>query len=94
MREALRNALREASREALREALMEALREALREALVIRRLLLKHLDVSYRLYRSWLTAKLLWQSNQVVNNSTFTIQVINTYTSKSVFTTACSPAVK
>ena len=53
--EALRNALREASREASRKALREALREASREAAVTRLLLLKHLDVSYRLYRSWLT---------------------------------------
>ena len=42
-------------REALRNALREALREASREASVIRLLLLKHLDVSYRLYRLRLT---------------------------------------
>ena len=55
MREASTEALSEALSKALNEALREALSEALREALVIKTLLLKHLDVSFFLYRLWQT---------------------------------------
>ena len=43
---------------------------------------------------SCITAEQLWQSDQVVNDSAFTIKVVNTYAGKRMFTTAYSPAVK